>query len=177
MIWNGLLKILEIQHLDSKGNVLWEDKNIRNFLHQDGEEYMLRAAFTGGRVSTIIPDSYYMGLDNRSAIEADDQMSDLIGEPTSNGYERQSITSSGDFSINFESDHFIATSPIVAFRATVGAWGPVSNLFLSDQEDNSGFLISTAYLGVGITVTAGDSVTMRIGMQLKDCDDCTSDGT
>ena len=177
MIWNGILKILEVQHLDVKGNVLWEDKNIRNFLHQDGEEYMLRAAFTGGRVSTIIPDSYYLGLDNRLAVNTDQQISDLIGEPSSNGYERQAVNSSGDFAINFEQDHFIATSPIVAFRSTTGDWGPVSNLFLTDKEDNSGFLISTAVLNTAITVSVGEQVTMRIGMQMKDCADCTSDGT
>lgn len=176
MIWHGILKILEVKHLDSSGNVLWEDRNILNFLHQDGEEYMLRAAFTGGRVSTIIPDSYFLGLDNRQLIEADEQMSDLIGEPSSNGYERQSVSSSGDFSINFESDHFVATSPIVAFRATSGTWGPVSNLFLTDQSDNSGFLISTASLNTAIIVNAGDSVTMRIGMQLRDCPEVV-DGT
>lgn len=175
-MWNGILKILEVQHLDGNGNVLWQDKNILNFLHQDGEEYMLRAAFTGGRVSTIIPDSYYLGLDNRLLIQAEDQMANLIGEPSSNGYERQSVNSSGDFAINFESDHYIATSPIVAFRATVGAWGPISNLFLTDVEDNSGFLISTATLSTAITVNAGESVTMRIGMQLRDCPDST-DGT
>lgn len=174
MDWYGILKIIEVKHLDSEGRVLWENNNVHNIMHQDGEEYLLRAAFTGGRVSTVIPDSYYLGLDNRSVPAVDDLIDDLIGEPTSNGYERQAVNSSGDFAINFESNHFIATSPIVAFRATVGSWGPVGKLFLTDKSDNTGFLISTADLGTIITVSAGESVTMRIGMTLRDCPDGTS---
>lgn len=173
MSWNGILKIFDIKHFDSAGNLLWGNKNILNFLHQDGEEYLLRAAFTGGRVSTIIPDSYWLGLDNRSSPQVADQLSELVGEPTTSGYERQGVSSSGDFAINFEQSHYVATSPIVAFRATVGTWGPVSNLFLTDSEDNSGYLISTAALGTSIIIEPGDSVTMRIGMQLRDCPDNT----
>lgn len=173
MNWNGILKIIDVKHLDTSGNVLWQNNNILNIMHEDGEEYILRAVFTGGRVSTIIPDSYYLGLDNRVTPATTDTMDDLIGEPTTNGYERQATNSSGDFAINFESNHFIATSPIVAFRATAGAWGPVSHLFLTDQSNNSGFLISTASLGTTITVSAGESVTMRIGMTLRDCPDST----
>jgi hypothetical protein len=174
--WCGILKILDVKHLDTNGKVIWEAENVLNLMHQDGEEYLLRAAFTGGRVSTVIPDSYYLGLDNRSVPAVDNTVDDLLGEPTSNGYERQAVNSSGDFAINFESNHFLATSPIVAFRATVGNWGPVGNLFLTDKSDNSGFLISTASLGTIITVNAGESVTMRIGMTLRDCPDAT-DGT
>lgn len=173
MDWYGILKIIEIKHLNAEGKVLWENKNIHNIMHQDGEEYLLRAAFTGGRVSTIIPDSYYLGLDNRSAPAVDNLIDDLVGEPTSNGYERQTVNSSGDFAINFEAKHFIATSPIVAFRATSGSWGPVGNLFLTDKADNTGFLITTADLGTSITVNTGESVTMRIGMTLRDCPDGT----
>lgn len=167
--WHGILKILEIQHWDASGELLWEGKQILNTLHQDGEEFLLRAAFLGGQTSTIIPQEYYLGLDNRLTIDPADTMDSLIGEPSSGGYERQPVASSGDFAINFEDDHFVATSPIVAFRATTGDWGPVSNLFLTDKSDNTGYLISTAPLSIALSLTAGNTVTMRIGMQLKDC--------
>lgn len=167
--WNGILTIIEIQHRDSKGNILWEQKNINNLLHQEGEEYLLRAAFTGGQSSTVIPENYYLGLDNRQNISATQTLDDLIGEPSSGGYERQAVTSSGDFVINFQNSHYIATSPIVAFRATVSSWGPVSNLFLTTTDDNSGYLISTAVLESPVTLVAGDNVTMRIGMRLAGC--------
>lgn len=168
--WHGILKILEITHLGCDGQVLWRDENIHNLLHQDGEEFLLRAAFTGGPISTIIPDQYYLGLDNRQVIAVDNTLDDLIGEPSiTNGYARQSINSTGDFSINFQNDHYVAASPIVAFRCTNGSWGPVVNLFLGTSESNDGYLISTAVLSVAFEVTQGQSVTMRIGMQLREC--------
>lgn len=129
------------------------------------------AAFTAGNSpNTIIPDFYYLGLDNRNSVSATNTLDNtLVGEPSSGGYERQSISSSGIFSINLEDDHYVATSPIVAFRATVGDWGPVSNLFLCTTNNNTGTLISTAVLGTAVSLTAGDNVTMRIGMRLRGC--------
>lgn len=167
--WNGLLKILEIKHLNASGQVLWEHFNIHNLVHQDGEEFLLRAAFQGGPISTIIPENYYLGLDNRQSVSIVDTMDDLIGEPGGSGYERQAVSSTTDFLLNFENDHYVATSPVVAFRATTGNWGPVSNLFLTDKLDNSGYLIATATLPSGIQVNSGDHITVRIGMQLRDC--------
>lgn len=167
--WDGLLTIIEIQHRDSHGNLLWESKDIKNLLHQDGEEFMLRAAFTGGQNSTIIPENYYLGLDSRTTLFSTDTMDDLVGEPSSGGYERQTISSEGDFSINFQDSHFIATSPIVVFRATAGSWGPVRNLFLTTQDDDSGYLISTAPLDSLVSLTAGDSVTLRISLRIRGC--------
>jgi len=171
------MKILEVTHRDPEGKILFYENNILNILHNDGEEFLLRAAFTGGTVSTVIPENYYLGLDNRGSLDVGDDMDSLIGEPQSGGYQRQLVSSSGDFAINFESGHFVATSPIVAFRSTSADWGPVSNLFLTDKADNTGSLISSARLSSPLIVALGDSVTMRIGMQLRDCIDSTSDST
>jgi len=167
--WPGIMKILEIQHLDSKNNVLWKQKNIKNLLHLDGEQFLLQAAFIGGKNSTIIPDFYYLGLDNRQNVSVDDTINDIISEPFGGGYERAEISSEDDFSINFEQDHYIATSPIVAFRSTIGSWGPVSNLFLTAEVNGSFKLISTAILPAAFAVNSGESVTMRIGMQIREC--------
>lgn len=168
--WNGIMKILDIRHCDAEGNVLWEDHNIHNLLHLDGEEYLLRATFQGGQNNIIIPEYYYLGMDNRIIIERTDNMDDLIGESTVGGYQRQTVHSQNDFSINFEEDHFVATSPIVAFQSTTVSWGPVSNLFITDTGDNTGYLIATAVLPSAIIVNIGESITARIGMQLRDCD-------
>lgn len=167
--WFGIMKILHIQKLDVDGTLLWEDRNVRNLIHLEGEEFILRAAFSGGQVSTVIPENYYLGLDNRVTVAVEDTMDDLIGEPTGGGYARQAISSSGDFSINLESEHYLATSPIVAFVSTSSLWGPVSNLILTDKSDNTGSLISTAILDTPLSVEVGQQVTMRIGLLLKDC--------
>jgi hypothetical protein len=78
------------------------------------------------------------------------------------------IASSGDFIVATESSHFVASSPIVAFRAQNGAWGPVSNLFLTNKADNTGSLIASATFEAPITVNEGDSITMRIAVSLRD---------
>lgn len=167
--WFGIMKVLEIQHLDVDGTILWQQKNIRNTLHLKGEEFILRAAFTGGRVSTVIPENYYLGLDNRPTISATDEMSGLIGEPGFSGYGRQPLSSSGDFTVAFENNHYQALTTIVAFQAAGGSWGPVQNLFLSNMSNTSGTLISSTRLDVPVVVNDGQAVTMRLGMSLRDC--------
>ncbi len=168
-MWNGIMKIMEIQHRASDGSILWEQKNVRNILHLKGEEFLLRTAFTGGKVSTVIPENYYLGLDNRVSVLAGDEMSDIVNEPTISGYERQPVASSGDFTISVDNGHYQAISPIVAFGATGGSWGPVQVLFLSDKSSSLGTLISSAVLDTAVSVNAGESVTMRLAMTLKDC--------
>jgi hypothetical protein len=166
--WRGIMKVLEIKHWRN-GKVIWEQNQILNLLHNDGEEYVLRAAFNGGRISNVIPENFYMGLDNRQFPAAGDTMDSLISEPSSNGYTRQPISSAGDFTVVEDSSHFRAVSPIMAFQAAGGNWGPVQNLFLTDRTDNTGYLISTATLQTPITVNDGETVTLRLAMQLRDC--------
>jgi hypothetical protein len=167
--WFGIMKVLEVNHWRN-GSLLWQKTNLYNLLHLDGEEFILRAAFVGGQVSDVIPSNYYLGLDNRSILQASDNILSLIGEPVGNGYSRQPISSSGDFTVtNEDNTHFKAISPIVAFIATGSSWGPVQNLFITNRGDTSGSLISSVNLGTGITVAAGDSVSLRIAMTLRDC--------
>jgi hypothetical protein len=168
-MWHGIMKILEIQHQDRYGKILWKQEGVKNLLHLRGEEFLLRAAFTGGRVSNVIPENYYLGLDNRATVAEDDEMADINGEPSFAGYERQSIASAGDFTVSLQGSHYQAISPIVAFGASGGTWGPVKNLILSDQSGSLGTLISTAVLDTAITINDGESVTMRLAMSLKDC--------
>lgn len=169
-MWNGILKILEIQQWRDD-QVIWEARNINNLLHLEGEEFLLRAAFTGGQSSTVIPVNYYLGLENRSTLSIEDTLNTLLTEPSTNGYTRQIVHSSGDFTavVNQVTGHWQAVSPIVAFRASGGNWGPVQNLFLCTSVDNSGLLISSVRLPTAITVTAGDQVTMRMAITLRDC--------
>ena len=170
--WQGILRIDEIQHLAADGKVLRSEENIHNILHLEGEEFLLRAAFTGGQVSSVIPTNSYVGLDARTSVSDDQSMDDLVGEPVGAGYERQAISSEGDFVINFEEDHFLALSPIVVFRGIGGMWGPVSHLFFTDRENNTGALISTATFSAPFEVSDGESVTLRVSMLLRDCTTC-----
>ncbi len=171
--WHGLVKILNIQHIAKDGTILWEDSNLKNILHTEGEEFILTAMFTGGNnPNTVIPNNFHFGLDDRDALAAADVMNTIVvdaSEPSTNGYIRQSVASTGQFTVNIVSSVNQADSPIVTFNASGGSWGPVSNLFLTDKIDNTGFLIASVALSQTITVSSGESVSMRMGLSLKDC--------
>ena len=97
--WHGIVRILEVKHLDKNGNVLWQANNLYNMLHSDGEALLLNALFVGGKQSNdFIPTNYYFGLDGRTNIAADDTLDDVAAiEPAGNGYQRAAVSSSGQF--------------------------------------------------------------------------------
>jgi len=165
-----ILRIDEIKHISENGKVLWQSSGLLNVIHVDGEEFMLSALFNGGNnPNTVIPDFYYFGLDDRTTVNTSDTMASLTGEPTLFGYQRQSVDSTTGFTIVEVSPNVLrALSTILSFSASGGTWGPIDNLFLTSKPDNTGFLIATVALGASITVTNGQSVTMRMSMGLED---------
>lgn len=168
-MWNGLLKILKFQ-VAREGKVIYEEENIKNILHTNGELFCLSALFTGGNnPNTFIPSDYFLGLDNRTTLAAANTMASLIQEPTVNGYARQSLSSTTGFVVELASGIHRAKGSIVTFNAIGGSWGPVRNMFLTDKIDNTGTLISSASLISPVTLNSGDAANMRISMQLKDC--------
>jgi len=166
-----LVRIQEIQHLSKTGEVLWSNKDLKNILHLEGEEFILKALFNGGNdPNTFIPDEYYFGLDNRFSLDAEHNMDSLVNEPTTAGYTRQSLSSTNGFTvIEVTEDVLRAQSIILTFEAIGSSWGPVSNLFMTDQPDDSGFLICSVATGSTFTVDDGESVTMRMTFGLRDC--------
>jgi hypothetical protein len=167
--WHGILKILEIKHFSADNEIIWEDKNIYNILHTDGEEFILKSTFIGGSDSAYIPTNYYFGLDSRSTISASDTMADIENEPSTNGYVRQAVASLNKFTLILVGGINQARSPIITFSASGGSWGPVLNLFITDKIDNSGLLIASAALSQSTTLSSGQSVSMRMGLSLRDC--------
>jgi hypothetical protein len=167
--WRGLIKIKKIQHLSKTGEVLWEDSNLYNTLHLEGELFILNAVFAGGQDSTFIPDFYYFGLDNRTTIAAADTMASLQNEPSTFGYIRQDVSSLSQFSVALNAGHYRADSPVIAFSAVGGGWGPVRNLFLTDESDDTGSLISSVELSTApITLSAGEQILLEMGLSLFD---------
>lgn len=168
--WRGLLRIDTIEHVDINGKVIWSEKNLKNILHKDGEEFVLLAAFTGGNnPNTFIPDNYYFGLDNRTDIAADDVMADVLDEPVGGGYSRQTIDSTTGFEHSVLNTVNRVTSDIITFNATGAGWGPIKNLFFTDQDDGSGYLISSVELRNTVTLAAGESINLMLGLSLRDC--------
>lgn len=162
--WHGILKILEIQHIRD-GKVIWEDHDILNLLHTEGEQFLLTCCFENN--GTVVPTDYYFGLDARSSLAAGDNMATISSlEPSGNGYSRQTVSSNGGFTVQLVGSYYRAVGSIVTFSAT-GTYGPVRNLFLTNKSDNSGYLISSAELSSPVTFASGDSVALRMSLQLR----------
>ena len=165
-----LLKIENIKHLDVDGTILWQQNDIYNIFHSNGQQYLLNVMFNTSSGITI-PSNYYLGLDNRTTSSIGDTLASLSNEPTQNGYLRQAVSSLNGFSVALGTDNtnYQATSNIAVFNATGGQWGPVSNLFLATTLTNTGYLISTAVLTSPVTVSSGQQVSMRISVGLINC--------
>ena len=162
--WRGILKILEISHIRN-GEVIWQDHDILNLLHTEGEQFLLTCCFDNN--GSVVPPNYYFGLDSRSTLATADTMSTISSaEPSGNGYSRQTISSSGGFTIQQVGSYYRAVGSIVTFSAT-GTFGPIRNLFLTNASDNSGYLISSAELSSPVTFATGDSVALRMSLQLR----------
>lgn len=164
--WRGILKIDYIQHIRD-GKVIWEDRNIKNTLHQFGEAFLLTACFSND--GSVVPETYHFGLDNRATIQISDTISSLVDEPETGGYSRQSVSSVSGFTIESVEGIYRATSPILIFTGSSSGFGPVSKLFMATTADNTGILISSAPLSSSITFASGDTVNLKMSLRLHDC--------
>jgi hypothetical protein len=169
--WHGIMKIEEIIHSDANGKELYKEENVYNILHGQGEETILSAIFAGGpNNNAYIPINYYLGLDNRSTISEGQTLASLVGEPSGNGYSRQPVSSTTGFTIINNGGVYQARSNVVIFAAVTGSWGPVVNIFLTNSSSGTtGKLYSTAVLSAPIVLSAGENVSARFSMALRNC--------
>lgn len=163
--WHGIMRVLEFQHISETGEIIEKQLNLNNTIHLDGEKFILDVLFTSEQE---VPENYYLGLDNRSSLSAS-QTIDSLSEPLStNGYERQPVASNGEFSVSLVSGVYVATGPIIVFTASGGSIGPVKNLFITNEADDSGVLIASVRLTNTTTLSAGQSFSCRMGFTLQD---------
>jgi hypothetical protein len=150
---------------DINKNIKFQQNNIKNIVHQAGEEYMLNVLFRQGqRVSSQTGSGYWLGLDNRTTLSATDIMSSVSGEPlVTTSYRRQEV-STWDAPIISNSVYVVKSSPVTFSAASVG-WGPVSNIFLTTNK-LGGILISSAKLSQTISLASGQSIVMTISLSL-----------
>lgn len=163
--WRGLLKILEIEQIRN-GKVIWSEKQLYNLFHTEGEQFILLSCFSND--GTVLPTSYYLGLDNRASPNIDDTIDDIEDEPSSNGYVRQALGIDGGWRVEQVNGIYRAIGNIITFQASGGSWGPVNNLFLTDKIDDSGYLISTVALNSELTMEDTDTINMRMSVSLRD---------
>ena len=159
-----IMKVLEINHINKNGDILYQNKNLGNLLHLQGEEFILKALFGG----VALPSEYYLGLDARTVLGRGDEIADLSSlEPSANGYTRQNVGPASFTFVTNSTGDYQANSPVVLFRATGNSWGPVRNIFLATQGAYSGYLISSVPLGSNLTVQDGEIISIRIGLGLR----------
>lgn len=165
--WNGIMKVLELEHLAPDGSLIQRMTDLKNIIHSGGEDLILNILFAGQPV----PEKYYIGLDSRSSLEKTQTISDLSGlEPNSNAYARIPVESDNFSVVSVVAGYRQANSPTLAFKATGGSWGPVSSMFLTTGLGyTSPILISSVPLSASITVSDGEIITMRMAMALSSC--------
>lgn len=155
-----LMTIDNFTVFDKYKNIIFEQKNIKNIVHQEGEQYMLGVLFNKAELAS----SYYAGLDNRTTLSSTDSIFSITGEPLpQTSYKRQEITSWGDPFIS--NNVYVVKSNPITFDASIIGWGPVSNIFLTTRK-SGGILLSSAKLSQILTLSEGNSVVMSISLSL-----------
>lgn len=153
-----LMTIEKFILLDKNKKIKYSQNNIKNMVHQKGEQYMLDVLFMKGTVAG----SYYAGLDNRATLDVSDTITSLSGEPF-NGYSRIQIESwEGPILTN---GVYVVKSGFLTFSGVGTGWGPVRNIFLSTSRIG-GILISSARLSQSVSVAANDSIVMVMNLSL-----------
>lgn len=172
-----VLHIKEISHFNKAGELLWKDKNLDNILHDEGEQYILSAAFaTGYSGFGVAPDNLYLGLDTSTRTLAEADTLSLVGENSlTNGYERKALSTRGtgvsgqDFVLNQPSTFYRAESKIRTWSCINAAWTTVTKLFLcTAPSGTSGKLICTVPLSSNRTLQPGDVISAAIYIGLSE---------
>jgi hypothetical protein len=159
----NLLTVDEVRHLDKSGDCIWMAKGLKNMLHTQGVEFILKTLFVKS-TGVAIPTTYYVGLDNRSVLNLADILDGVTGEPSTFGYQRYSLNSNTGFNAVFDSQTWKAKSITLLFNAIGGSWGPVKNAFLTTTSGNQGYLISSVVLPSVRTLNAGEAFTFKISL-------------
>ena len=162
-----ILTIESIEHYRNN-KCIWDAKELSNTWHDIGQQFLLSIAFDTDNGYSV-PDTYFVGLDNRDTISASDTISGLVNEPTTNGYTRQTLSSANGFAITTLSGLTKAVSGNISFIATTGSWGPVQNAFLTTTLGNTGVLIASVALGTSRTVLANDTLSIRFRLSFSGC--------
>lgn len=163
-----LMTIIEFCHYDYDGTILFKQENINNIFHSNGQDFVHKILFNTAAGATV-PTNYYLGLDARLTLAYSDTFSSLVGEPVGNGYARQPVSSLNGFTIDSGVPAYSAKTPAVAYTATGSGWGPVRNVFLATTIDNTGVLLASSILSTPRSLSAGQSISLRMKVSLGGC--------
>lgn len=165
---------------DKDGNLLWSEGWVNNLLHDGGEQYILSAIFAtaysnyGSALSAL-----FLGLDNRTSLAEADTLASLTGEPTTGGYARKSISTTGTgaagqpWVLAQPGAYYIATSATQTWTAAGAAYGSVKNRFLASDltavaDAAAKHLIASLALSTTRTINDGDSLASNLAVGLSE---------
>lgn len=159
----GWVGLWTFEHFDRKGNLIWKHRAF-NALADEGEENMLDLYLRGQNA----PTTFFLRLYNDTPAETD-TLSDLTGEPSSNGYAAQEIPrdTNGWPTLVLDGGDFQATSSQETFVASGGSWGPVTNAVLATSTGTSGKLVAFVALSASRTVNDGESIKITLDVKLS----------
>lgn len=163
----GLHSIWDVVCRDKYGNIRWEEINIHNLLHDEGEESILKAIFSE---AYTVPANYFIGLDDRVTIAEADSLTDLSGEPVVGSYARLAVASDAiDFTVSIDSNDWQAATKTVTFTPSGANYPSVRNMFLCDVvSGTSGKLFASVALSQARVVLDGDSLDTSLTIKLSE---------
>lgn len=145
-------KRLHVLHASFKhirnGKIIWEQKNVDNLLHDQGEIALLSAYFaTAMATYGAPPANLYLGLDARyggAGLAEGDTLASLSSEPVGlSGYSRQALSTGGtglagqDFYINQPAAYYRADGKTITWTAGEN-WTAVTDMFLCTVISGTG---------------------------------------
>lgn len=162
--------------INANGELEWVDPLMLNILHDEGEQYMLSAAFdTDYTGYGAPPANLYLGLDARGALAEGDTLATVAAtEPTTGGYNRQAIPTTTGFTLSQPGTYYQATSTTESFGpATAGGMGTVNNRFLcthvtATTSGSGQRLIASVALSTARTINDGDTLNTNIILGLSE---------
>jgi len=171
-----ILHVAHIEHIDKEGNVLWEEDNILNMLHDEGEQYILAQAFASNLSGFSRASTLYLGLTtNGAGGMLEDYGLAQVGEPSSAGYARIALSTTGtgvsgqDFVLSQPASFYKAASKTCTFTCTTPSWSAVNFVFLcTAASGTSGKLLCSVQLSQSRVVAAGDSLLVSINIGLSE---------
>lgn len=157
------VRVWHLKHRDRDGNVIWEEHK-ENALADEGEQDILEVFYR----AAAAPTEFYIRLFNDTPIETDG-LTDLIGEPSGNGYAAQLVERSavGFPTSALDAGDWQIASKTVTFTASGGAIGPVTHGVLATTSDNTGRLNSFVALSQSRTLADGESLDVTITIKLQ----------
>jgi hypothetical protein len=159
----------EFTHRSASGNLLWHAIE-HNALVDVGEQRLLEIYF---RDATEPGANQYVSLSDASnpcsIAETDSLATANTGEPSTNGYARQTITrdTSGWPTSALDSGDWQITSTTETFTASGGSWGPVNCAVLQTSTDNTGDFLTFVALSQARTLASGETLDVSLKIKLQ----------